>query len=102
MKTFSYFCVYDFEAILKPENTGHVYESHVPSWFCILVIRSTDSRVVEHFLYRGEDCVEQFILILNQMSKGIPEWIWRELTTSKKTQSSDNHCDVGCESFDKC
>lgn len=101
MEPFPYFCVYDFEAILKPENMGHVYESHVPSSFCILVIRSTDSRIMEHFLYRGEDCVEQFISILNQMSKLIPEWIRSDLTTVKKTQKSDSHCDVCGESFDK-
>ncbi|XP_040073696.1 uncharacterized protein LOC120846091 [Ixodes scapularis] len=101
MEPFSYFCVYDFEAILKPENTGHVYESHAPSSFCILVIRSTDSRIMEHFLYRGEDCVEQFISILNQMSKLIPEWIRSDLTTVKKTQNSDSHCDVCGESFDR-
>ncbi|XP_040065173.1 uncharacterized protein LOC120839035 [Ixodes scapularis] len=101
MEPFPYFCVYDFEAILKPENTDHVYESHVPSSFCILVIRSTDSRIMERFLYRGEDCVEQFISILNQMSKLIPEWIRSDLTTVKKTQSSGSYCDVCGESFDK-
>ncbi|XP_040065262.1 uncharacterized protein LOC120839101 [Ixodes scapularis] len=101
MEPFPYFCVYDFEAILKPENTGHVYESHVPSSFCILVIRSTDSRIMERFLYRGEDCVEQFISILNQMSKLIPEWIRSDLTTVKKTQSSASDCDVCGESFDE-
>ncbi|KAM7290121.1 uncharacterized protein ISCGN_026787 [Ixodes scapularis] len=78
MEPFPYFCVYDFEAILEAENMGQAYEKHVPSSFCILVIRSTDSRIVEQFLYRGEDCVEKFISILNQLSKLIGEWIRSE------------------------
>ncbi|KAM7297987.1 uncharacterized protein ISCGN_023138 [Ixodes scapularis] len=78
MEPFPYFRVYDFEAILEAENRGQAYGKHVPSSFCILVIRSTDSRIVEQFLYRGEDCVEKFISILNQLSKLIGEGIRSE------------------------
>lgn len=95
------FCVCGFQAILTPENTGHVYESHIPSLFCILVICSTDSRVVDTFLYKGENCVEQFIFILNQMFKLNSKWIRSDPTTGKKTQNSDTDRDVCGESFDK-
>ncbi|KAM7307025.1 uncharacterized protein ISCGN_010661 [Ixodes scapularis] len=88
MEPFPYFCVYDFEAILEAENMGQAYGKHVTSSFCILVIRSTDSRIVEHFLYRGEDCVEKFISILNQLSKLIGEWIRSEEVPMTRSRPS--------------
>ncbi|KAM7293495.1 uncharacterized protein ISCGN_026625 [Ixodes scapularis] len=98
MEPFPYFCVYDFEAILEAENMGQAYEKHVPSSFCILVIRSTDSRIVEQFLYRGEDCVEKFISILNQLSKLIGEWIRSEevpmVSVNEEAHASASHCAI--------
>lgn len=70
------YCVYDFEAIVEPAwSTGNVYENHVPSSFCILVIPSKDSFILEEYLYRGPDCIEGFILILNRLEKEIPTMI---------------------------
>ncbi|CAN7978486.1 unnamed protein product [Ixodes persulcatus] len=103
MEPFPYFCVYDFEAILEAENMGQAYEKHVPSSFCILVIRSTGSRIVEQFLYRGEDCVEKFISILNQLSKLIGEWIRSEevpmVSVNEEAHESASHCAICGESF---
>ncbi|XP_040070859.2 uncharacterized protein LOC120843531 [Ixodes scapularis] len=103
MKPFPYFCVYDFEAILEAESMGQAYEKHVPSSFCTLVIRSTDSRIVEQFLYRGEDCVEKFISILNQLSKLIGEWIRSEevplVSVNEEAHASASHCAICGESF---
>ncbi|CAN8016672.1 unnamed protein product [Ixodes persulcatus] len=103
MEPFPYFCVYDFEAILEAENMGQAYEKHVPSSFCILVIQSTDSRIVEQFLYRGEDCVEKFISILNQLSKLIGEWIQSEevlmVSVNEEAHASASHCAICGESF---
>ncbi|KAM7281777.1 uncharacterized protein ISCGN_006265 [Ixodes scapularis] len=103
MEPFPYFYVYDFEAILEAENMSQSYEKHVPSSFCIVVIRSTDSRIVEQFLYRGEDCVEKFISILNQLSKLIGEWIRSEevpmVSVDEEAHASASHCAICGESF---
>ncbi|KAM7281372.1 uncharacterized protein ISCGN_005937, partial [Ixodes scapularis] len=103
MEPFPYFCVYDFEAILEAENMGQAYEKRVLSSFCILVIRSKDSRIVEQFLYRGEDCVEKFISILNQLSKLIGEWIRSEevpmVSVDEEAHASASHCAICGESF---
>lgn len=76
MEEFPSYCVYEFEAILEPtQSTGNVYENPVPSSFCLLIIRSKDSSIVEEYLYRGPDCVERFISILNFLAKEIPHLI---------------------------
>ncbi|XP_042149468.1 uncharacterized protein LOC121837740 [Ixodes scapularis] len=97
------FRVYDFEAILEAEHMGQAYEKHVPSSFCLLVIRSTVSGIVEQFLYRGEDCVEKFISILNQLSKLIGEWIRSEevpmVSVNEEAHASASHCAICGESF---
>ena len=108
MEEFPFYCVYDFEAILEPtQSTGNVYENHVPSSFCLLVIRSKDSPIVEDYLYRGPDCVERFILILNFLAKEIPRLIRSsevplEMTQENEASHADtSRCVICNESFSK-
>lgn len=108
MEEFPYYCVYDFEAILEPsERTGNVYENHVPSSFCLLVIRSKDSSIVEEYLYRGPDCVERFISILNFIEKEIPRLIQLsevplQMTPENEvTHGNSSRCAICLESFSK-
>lgn len=108
MEEFPFYCVYDFEAILEPtQSTGNVYENHVPSSFCLLVIRSKDSSIVEEYLYRGPDCVERFILILNFLAKEIPRLIRSsevplEMTQENEASHADSsRCVICNESFSK-
>lgn len=60
------FLVYEFEDIWTP--SGKNSQLHIPLSFCILAIRTDDSKIMRQCLYRGEDCVENVIQTVELMA----------------------------------
>ena len=113
-----YVCYADFEAVLKKTdiqsasgNTKKVKE-HKPSGFAYAVVRD-DNVVVQHEVYRGEDCVEIFfqkmdelgtkVKLLNEKYKD-PVYTHEDLEKFK--QATDCHiCGIALEDskvYDHC
>lgn len=100
---FPFFGVFDFEAILESGKERR----HVPSSCCLLIVRTSDGKIVDEFLYRGPDCVQQFIQKLNKVAITLPEEV-RALNhpitmTSSDTEQHESatHCALCKESFAK-
>ncbi|CAN7941374.1 unnamed protein product, partial [Ixodes hexagonus] len=103
-----YFVVYDFESILSPCQTqGGVYEDHIPSSFCIAVVRTSDGRIVKDRLYRGNDCVRKFISAMEDVQADVLNWIYSQeapIDMQKADQhayDSATHCNICKEPFSK-
>ncbi|XP_064464359.1 uncharacterized protein LOC135375618 [Ornithodoros turicata] len=107
MSEVPFYCVYDFESVLSPcLDSGNVYEDHIPSSFCLLVIRASDSYVLQKHLYRGPNCVTVFMELLHRLHDDILEWIRTiaplEMTAENEQQhATASHCNVCQESFAK-
>ncbi|XP_064481238.1 uncharacterized protein LOC135394428 isoform X2 [Ornithodoros turicata] len=107
MSEVPFYCVYDFESVLSPclEETN-VYEDHCPSSFCLLVIRASDSHVLQKHLFRGPNCVTVFMELLRKLHDEILGWIHAfaplEMTEENERQhTAATHCNICKESFAK-
>ncbi|CAN7942343.1 unnamed protein product [Ixodes hexagonus] len=103
-----YFVVYDFESIFLPcQAQGGVYEDHIPSSFCIAVVRTSDGRIVKDRLYRGNDCVRKFISAMEDVQADVLNWIYSQeapIDMQKADQhafDSATHCNICKEPFGK-
>ncbi len=55
---------------VKPEDKTKPYQKHIPCGYKILVVGDKKNVIAEH-LYRGEDCMEMFVLKLNEFQQMI-------------------------------
>ncbi|XP_064467558.1 uncharacterized protein LOC135378445 [Ornithodoros turicata] len=107
MSEVPFYCVYDFESVLSPcSGGGNVYEEHIPSSFCLLVIHSCDSYVLKKHIYRGADCVSVFMELLrnlhDELYAMLHETVPLQMTPGDELEHSEaTHCNICKEPFTK-